>query len=158
MKIYCVRHGEAEEADINLERPLTECGRVGVEKLARFMGEAGLHVDHMLHSPKLRAVETAKLFARYLNADQINECATLLDEYNDVNPIIDMVPMWHGDTMLVGHLPFMYKLISGLVVQNADFYPIVNYPPGTVVCLDRYNDRWIISWVLNPSLIPGDTL
>lgn len=158
MKIYCVRHGEAEEADVHPERPLTEQGCVDVEKLARFMGEAGLHVDHMLHSPKLRAVQTAEIFARYLNADQVNECATLLDEYSEVGPILDMVPMWHGDTMLVGHLPFMYKLISGLVLQDPNNYPIVNYSPGTVICLDRYNERWVISWHLSPGLIPGDIL
>lgn len=156
MKIYCVRHGEAEESDVDPERPLTEHGVSDIESIARFMGEAGLHIDHMLHSPKLRAVQTAQIFASYLQADQVNECDTLLDEDNDIQLLVDMIPAWHGDTMLVGHLPYMYKLISALVLGQADFYPIVNYPPGTVVCLDRYdNERWIISWLLNPRLIPG---
>jgi phosphohistidine phosphatase len=156
MKIYCVRHGEAAESDVDSERPLTEQGTTDIESVARFMGEAGLHVDHMLHSPKLRAVQTAEIFAKYLKADQVNECASLLDEHNDVTPLVDMIPAWHGDTMLVGHLPFMYKLLSSLVLDQPDFYPIVNYPPGTVVCLDRYNnERWIISWLLSPQLVPG---
>lgn len=156
MKIYCVRHGEAEESDVDSQRPLTENGVTDIENVARFMGEAGLHIDHMLHSPKVRAVQTAEIFAKYLQADQVNECDTLLDEHNDVSPIVDMIPAWHGDTMLVGHLPYMYKLISALVLEQADFYPIVNYPPGTVICLDRYNtERWIISWLLSPQLVAG---
>ncbi len=155
MKIYCVRHGEAEESDVNPERPLTENGRSDIESVARFMGEAGLHIDHLLHSPKLRAIQTAEIFAKYLKADQVTECANLLDENNDVTPLVDMMPIWHGDIMLVGHLPFMYKLVSALVLGQQDFYPIVNYPPGTVICLDRYNDRCIISWLLHPQLVPG---
>ncbi|PHQ79708.1 MAG: phosphohistidine phosphatase SixA, partial [Coxiella sp. (in: Bacteria)] len=116
MKIYCVRHGQAEQPEVDPERPLTEKGQGDVESVARFMGEAGLHIDHMLHSPKLRAVQTADVFAKYLNAGQVNECASLLDEENDVDPLISMVPAWEGDTMLVGHLPFMYKLVSALVL------------------------------------------
>lgn len=155
MKIYCVRHGEAETPDVNPERPLTEQGYIDVERVARFMGEAGLHVDHMLHSPKQRAVETAKIFAKYLNADQVNECDSLLDEDNDVEPLVSMMPAWHGDTMLVGHLPFMYKFVSALVLNQQDYYPIVNYPPGTVICLDQYDSqRWVISWLLGPQLLP----
>lgn len=155
MKLYCVRHGEAEDGGVNEERALTESGREGIETIARFMGEAGLHIDHLLHSPKLRAVQTAEIFAKYLQADQVNECASLLDEENDVDPLVDMMPAWHGDTMLVGHLPFMYKLISAIVLDKQDYYPIVNYPPGTVICLDRYNnERWIITWMLNPQLVP----
>ena len=71
MKIYCVRHGEAQEVDVSPERPLTEKGTSDIESVARFMGEAGLHIDHLLHSPKLRAVQTAQIFAKYLKADQI---------------------------------------------------------------------------------------
>lgn len=156
MKLYCVRHGEAEESDINPERPLTEKGRADVENVARFMGESGLHLDCMLYSPKRRAVETALIFAKYLNAQQVTECMPLLDENNDVSPLVDMIPAWSQDTMLVGHLPFMYKLVSALVLGKTDYYPIVNYPPGTVICLDRYNDeRWIISWLLSPQMVPG---
>ena len=156
MKLYCVRHGEAETSDVNPERPLTEKGQIDVETVARFMGESGLHLDSLLHSPKTRAVETALIFAKYLNAEQVTECVPLLDEHHDISSLVDMIPMWSGDTMLVGHLPFMNQLVSALVLGKPDFYPIVNYPPGTVICLDRYNnERWIISWLLSPEMVPN---
>lgn len=155
MKLYCVRHGEAEESDINPERPLTEKGRMDIESVARFMGESGLHIDSLLYSPKKRAIETALIFAKYLKAEQVAECVPLLDEQRDVSPLVDMISIWSQDTLLVGHLPFMSRLISALVLGKSDDYPIVNYPPGTVICLDRYKDeRWIISWLLGPGMLP----
>ena len=154
MKIYCVRHGEAENADVDPERPLTEQGREGIEKIARYMGENNIHIDALMHSPKLRAIQTGEIFAKYLSAEQVNECVTLLDEMNDVQPLVEMIPSWDGDTLLVGHLPFMYKLVSELLVGDANYYPLVNYSPGTVICLEYYNnERWIINWLLNPGMV-----
>lgn len=156
MKLYCVRHGEAEDAAVNPERPLTESGKEGIEKVARYVGEAGVHIDYLMHSPKVRAVETAEIFSKFVEVGRPNECTELLDELHDVTPIIDMIPAWDSDTMLVGHLPFMNQLISTLVLNQPGFYPIVNYPPGTIICLERYEkERWIISWLLNPPIVPS---
>lgn len=155
MKLYCVRHGEAEESDVNPERPLTEKGQINIESVARFMGESGLHIDSLLYSPKKRAIETALIFAKYLKAEQVAECVPLLDEHKDISPVVDLISASSQDTMLVGHLPFMSRLVSALVLGKPDYYPIVNYPPGTVICLDRYkNERWIISWLLSPGMVP----
>lgn len=155
MKLYCVRHGTAENPEVDMERPLTEQGRQDVEKVAMTMGARGLHVDHLMHSPKLRAIQTAEIVARSLQAEHVSQCEQLLDEMNDVEPLVEMIDAWHEDTMLVGHLPFMHKLINALVLDDQHHEPIINYPPGTVVCLDRYNhDRWIISWLLSPDIVP----
>ncbi len=154
MKLYCVRHGEAESAHVDPDRPLTEMGKLDVEKMARYMGEVGLHIDYLMYSPKLRAVQTAEIFAKYLNATQVKQCQTLLDEMNEVEPLIEKLPAWHADTMLVGHFPFMHKLINALLERRVDTDPIFNCPPGTVICLERYNqDHWIITWLLNPQFV-----
>ena len=54
--------------------------------------------------------------------------------------------------MIVGHLPFIPRLVNALVLglEYADHPPIIDYPPGTVVCLEQHNRRWIIHWVLSP--------
>lgn len=157
MKLYCARHGAAENADVNPERPLTEMGRQAVENVACYMGSAGVHVDHLMHSPKLRAIQTADIFAHSLQAEHVNQCEHLLDETNAVEPLVEMIQVWQEDTMLVGHLPFMYQLVNALVLGRADVLPIVNYPPGTVICLDRYEPgRWIISWLLSPDIVPDN--
>ncbi|MCB1827487.1 MAG: phosphohistidine phosphatase SixA, partial [Coxiellaceae bacterium] len=72
----------------------------------------------------------------------------------NVLEFMDMVQTWTDDTLIVGHLPFMPRLISGLVMGNPDVYPIVNYPPAGIVCLQHFDQhRWIIQWILNPFLV-----
>jgi len=48
----------------------------------------------------------------------------------------------------------MLRLISGLVIGDTTLYPIVNYPPAGIVCLEKFNQtRWVIQWILNPKLL-----
>lgn len=154
MKLYCVRHGEAEPVDIDPERPLTAKGRQEVERVAYYLRDHGVKVLHIMHSTKLRAKQTATIFAKALMTEQVTECESILDEDADVSTLMEMIPTWTEDTLIVGHLPFMPRLISGLVMGNPNIYPIVNYPPAGVVCLEHFDqDRWIIQWILNPYLV-----
>jgi len=57
------------------------------------------------------------------------------------------------DTMVVGHLPFMAKLVSHLVTGD-DGQIHVAYQPGSVVCLELIEkDNWQINWMLRPELL-----
>ncbi len=156
MKLYCVRHGEAMPPEVDPDRPLTEQGRLEVLRVAAYLGHCDVKAVHILHSTKLRAKQTAEIFADALASGRIAECESILDEQNAVEPMVDMIKTWTDDTMLVGHLPFMPKLVSALVIGDSENYPIVNYPPGTVVCLDGHDqERWIIDWILQPQLVPN---
>ncbi len=154
MNLYCVRHGEAESADVDPERPLTENGRQEVERVANYLHGHDLKVAHVMHSTKLRAKQTAEIFAEAMMPGQVTECESILDEDANVMELMQMIPAWTDDTMIVGHLPFMPRLISGLLIGNPHIYPIVNYPPAGVVCLQHFDQhRWIIQWILNPFLV-----
>lgn len=154
MKLYCVRHGEAESADLDPQRPLTANGRADVEKIANHMRRVQIELIHVMHSPKLRAQQTAEIFAGILQSEHINVCDSILNAEAPVQPLVDMVQSWSEDTLIVGHLPFMYKFVSALVLNDENLFPIVNYPPGAVVCLEYYEaSRWIIKWVLCPSIV-----
>lgn len=50
-------------------RPLTEKGRLQSERLGAFLAGAGVRPDAILASPKVRAVETARLVAEPLGMD-----------------------------------------------------------------------------------------
>jgi len=68
--------------------------------------------------------------------------------------LMEMISTWTDDTLIVGHLPFMPRLISGLVMGDPDVYPIVNFPPAGIVCLEYFDQsHWIIQWILNPNLV-----
>lgn len=155
MKLYCVRHGHAEKvATRDGERPLTEQGREEVSKVANYLAYRKVHVSHIMYSSKLRAKETADILSNVIAMGSVTEQYDLLECDRSVTPLVEMIQSWDDDTMLVGHMPFMPKLISALILGN-DSYNILCFPPGTVVCLERYeNHRWILSWVLQPDLVP----
>ena len=156
MKLYCVRHGEAASAERDAERPLTEQGVNDVTRVAAYLANCDVKIAHVMHSTKLRAKQTATILSEALTPPQLTECASILDEQNAIEPMVEMIKTWTDDTMLVGHLPFMPRLVSALVIGDAENYPIVNYPPGTVVCLELYDQhRWIINWILGPQWVPA---
>jgi len=72
---------------------------------------------------------------------------------------LDAVSLWAGKLrsedglMLVGHLPFMAKLASMLVV-GAEQPMIFKFQNGGIVCLDRNaeNASWFIKWALMPNI------
>ena len=54
MKLYLMQHGEALREEEHPERPLTERGKEDVERVAAFLARAGIRVDQIRHSGKLR--------------------------------------------------------------------------------------------------------
>ena len=54
--------------------------------------------------------------------------------------------------MVVGHLPFMGRLVAHLVTGNAQA-SLVMFRPGAVACLERdSNGDWQLLWLLRPGL------
>jgi phosphohistidine phosphatase len=55
--------------------------------------------------------------------------------------------------MLVGHLPFLEKLTSYLVI-GSDEKPIFKFQNGGIMCLHKESDSqtWIIKWTLMPNI------
>jgi len=83
-KIIFVRHGESE-VNVNLSRssavdknPLTEKGRVAVEKMAENLSEK---IDALFASPVLRARQTAEILQKKLGNEIIFD--DLIKEYNN---------------------------------------------------------------------------
>jgi phosphohistidine phosphatase len=153
MKLYCVRHGEALCAPDDSARPLSERGLADITKMARHLHHCGVKPGHIMHSPRVRAVQTAQIMASILGVEHVTQCDNGLDGIDPVAQITEQVPHWHDDTMLVGHLPFMSKLVSALVMHEED-HAMVNFAAGSVVCLDEYEQhRWIVNWLLRPSMV-----
>jgi len=55
--------------------------------------------------------------------------------------------------MLVGHLPFMERLVSCLITGSPD-KSIIKFQTGGIVCLDQIekNGSWYIKWALMPKM------
>lgn len=153
MRLYLVQHGEACSKDVDPERPLTDQGLADVNRLAAFVGLAGICVQRVIHSGKLRAKQTAECLASAI-APSVELITSDDIDPNDAPNAFDMTGECQGqDTLIVGHLPFMAKLMSHLLVGDEN-HLITAFQPGSMVCLqsDEHN-HWQICWMIRPELL-----
>jgi phosphohistidine phosphatase len=150
MKLYLVRHGRYVPIDVSMSCPLSLEGQAEIKRLASYLVKLKLRVPKVYHSTKLRAQQTAKILADSVNEGQCDLLEGL--EPNDRTlPILQKINTWSHDTMLVGHLPFVGILTRELLAVGNEI-DLVNYEPGTIVCLANENGEWKIDWVLNSSM------
>jgi len=152
MRLYLVQHGDAVPEQLDPERPLSTTGRRDVEAVGRLLASAGTRPFRIAHSGKLRAQETAELLAAVLVPGIAPEVMGGLNPNDPVEPIARRIADWTSDVMLVGHLPFMGKLVAHLVAGEGR-KPIAAFVPGTVVCLEQGEaGHWAITWMVRPEL------
>jgi phosphohistidine phosphatase len=153
MKLYLVQHGEACAKDVNPDRPLTDQGTADVDRLAAFLKRAGVRVERVIHSGKLRAAQTAERLANALAPGVELESSGIINPNDNPQAFDWQSGSWDRDTLVVGHLPFMAKLVSHLLIEDED-RRITAWQPGSVVCLERSNDaHWQINWMIRPELV-----
>lgn len=143
MKLYLVRHGEAEMRAIDAERPLTDKGIEQVQRLAEHFVASSAKPDHIYHSGLVRARQTAEIIAHRLKVENVRKIAHL-DSADSVVPIQNEAEHWREDTVLVGHMPYMAELLLSLTNGQA----LIAFNPATGICLHKQKDeRWVVEWV-----------
>ena len=143
--VYLVRHGEAKPKDEDSERPLSEAGEDDVVRMAVWAAETGIHVAAIRHSGKLRAQQTAEIFADQLPDAFVPQAVSGLAPNDDVEPIAKQLQAEQGPIMLVGHLPFLERLASLLVTGDADA-PAVILDAGALLALAK-NENGCVRFV-----------
>ena len=116
MHLYFLRHGEADWPDWtgpDDERPLTGHGKKEVAKVAAFLKQLDLSVDHVVTSPLPRAKETARIVADRLHW-KLREDPILKPGFD--TPGLKRLLHKHAgsDLMLVGHEPDFTGAIRAL--------------------------------------------
>jgi phosphohistidine phosphatase len=153
MKLYLVQHGEASAKDVDPERPLTDRGMKDIDRLAMFLKHAGVQLDSVIHSGKLRAAQTAERLANMLAPGVELQASGIMNPNDNPKAFDWQSESWDKDTLIVGHLPFMAKLVSHLLIEDENRL-ITAYRPGSIVCLERISDaHWQIDWMLRPELL-----
>jgi len=153
MKLYLVQHGEAVSKEVDPERPLTEQGETDVARIAAFLMQSGIQIDRVIHSGKLRARQTAEILASVVTPKLKLETSGLLNPNDNPAAFDWQSESWNKDCLIVGHLPFMARLVSHLVVGNTES-TLTAFTPGSVVCLERIDDEhWQINWMIRPELL-----
>ena len=151
MKLYLVQHGDAVDRTVDPDRPLSEQGVHDVKAIAGVLRAAGIRVDRVWHSGKHRAGQTAAILAGVIAPSMTVEPVDGIRPNDAVAVFAEDADVWDQDTLVVGHLPFMARLVSLLVTGDPE-QQLVNYSPGSVVCLERRATHWIVSWMLRPDM------
>ena len=126
MNLYILRHGIAVEHgapgyENDDERPLTSKGESKVRMIAKAMKALEISFDIILSSPLVRARETAEIVAEALKAKKRLELTDTLAPQETSKPLIDHLNEQGevDDVLLVGHEPFLSRLISLLISGNS---------------------------------------
>ncbi|MGD8569161.1 MAG: phosphohistidine phosphatase SixA [Gammaproteobacteria bacterium] len=152
--LYLVQHGQAVSKDQDPDRPLSSQGESDVSRMAALLAAAGIVVDRIVHSGKTRAEQTAAILANSLSDSGTIEVVDGINPNDSVAAFADQVVGWNTPVMVVGHLPFMAKLVTRLAVPDRE-QPVVEYQPGTVVCMAPDDSgHWAIQWMVRPELLP----
>ena len=152
MKIYLVQHGDALAKDIDPDRPLSETGQLDVKLVASFL-VGRMEVSRVIHSGKTRAQQTAELLVGSVAGELPVEAIDGINPNDSVEAFAQQVMNWNENVLVVGHLPFMAKLVTWLVIDSVDV-SLVSYQPGSVVCLESAEDgHWQLQWMIRPELL-----
>ena len=147
--LYLVQHGEAKAEGEDPARPLTDSGQRVVERMAAWVSTAGIDVEQIRHSGKRRAEETAEIFARHLTVPRGVIKVEGLAPNDPVQPIAEALAREKNPIMFVGHLPFLSRLTSLLVLGDPE-RPIVRFTMGRVVGLSFQEGSWLLRCAIPP--------
>jgi len=153
MKLYLMRHGEALSADKDPEQGLTDNGKLNIQKVALQLHKNGVTFNHVLHSKKKRAQQTAGIMIQTIAPDITPVLHQHITPNDDPSLIIPEINSWDEDTLITSHLPFIPNLIT-LLTGIDSYLSAITFETGTVVCLEKTNHSgWGIKWSIAPSEI-----
>jgi len=153
VKLYLMQHGEAVWEEHDPTRPLTEKGRADVQRVVRYaVAHAGVRVDRIVHSGKLRARQTAEIWREHLPAAAITD-ANGLDPAASPDIWAERLVGETRDLVIVGHRPHLARLAGRLLCDDPD-REVVNVQNGGIVCLERSEQgTWSVRWAVTAEIV-----
>ena len=159
MLLYLVRHGKATSEQENPKRPLSKVGRQEVTQIAEYLKTKNIEVDAIWHSNKERAIETAHMIAEALERKELCEARDGFNPNDPVQKIGDeitgMAVSEDGQEglLIVGHLPFVAKLVSYLLTGNMTAR-LIEFQSAGVACLKADEEgKWSFEWAVHPGML-----
>jgi phosphohistidine phosphatase len=151
--VILVRHAKAVSTREDPSRPLSINGRQQAERMASWLAELSPEIDEIRHSGKRRAEQTASVFARRLKvgAARVREVSGMAPN-DSVDRVADELDSKELSLMLVGHVPFLGRLASRLLVGEADRLD-VRFADAGVVVLSRAAGGWQLVAVLSHEML-----
>ena len=151
MAIFLVQHGRCLSKEEDPRKGLSPRGDEQTRLIAGVAGNYEVPVKKIIHSGKKRARQTAELFREILGVDAQIEQASGISPMDDVVRFSGKI---HADDnlMVVGHLPFMERLVGYLTAGDKNCR-VCKFQNSGIVCLDSEKEGdWFIKWTLNPEI------
>lgn len=155
LELYLLRHAHAGDSTKwdgpDAERPLSPKGRRQAQRLGAFLAERGFAPDAIVTSPKLRARQTAELFADAIGiAVAVDERLGGPLDPDDIGAIAERAG--GNSVVLVGHDPDFSDLAAALT--GTEYLPMKK---GALVRIDMslpvQPNGGVLRWLLPPELI-----
>ena len=147
--IYFAQHGLAVDKADDPERPLSTAGVHQSKTIARTLQHSKTPIISVFHSEKLRALQTAEIFASTIKLSSTSAVEGLSPN-DDVTLLAQNLNINHA--LYVGHLPHLEKLVSYLVTGNANAN-IIKFQNSAGVCLEKSENHYQLKWYLTPELV-----
>ncbi|MBI4430945.1 MAG: phosphohistidine phosphatase SixA [Candidatus Omnitrophica bacterium] len=162
MQIYLMRHGEAFSPSEDSKRPLMEEGKRQVALVSRFLKDhSSVSVNEVWHSTKLRARQTAEIFAKEFGLTVPVEEVGNLEPDDNPELIMEDLASLTQSILIVGHMPHLSYLTSLLVFGRADAgsfefelasVAALSFEPGRGNPISS-GKSWSLQWMLGPALL-----
>lgn len=150
MHIFLIQHGKTISKEKDPERPLSIQGKKHTKRAASFLRSHGFLMDEIWHSNKLRAKQTAEIIGKKLLCKEIKERDDLAP-LDPVKKIAEKLQKYEGNLAISGHLPFLEKLVSLLLI-GSEKESIIKFQNSGIVCLKR-NEHWSVVWSVVPNIL-----
>ena len=152
MELFLVQHAESKPKEEDSERSLTEAGVAAARRMADWAARVGVRIDHIRHSGKTRAAQTASILGERLTPKTGVQAVPGINPLDDPAPLAEELQSQAEPLMLVGHLPFLSRLAGSLLAGDPD-RQVVKFENTGLVCLQRTEGVWSLSWVMLPRLL-----
>lgn len=162
MELFVLRHGKAvphgspEYAEN--ERPLTADGIEEMELIAKAFPELRVNPKRIVSSPFIRARQTAEIAAKKFSAAERIDFSEYLTPEADAGAFFEELlksPDVPESMMLVGHEPYLSKLISMLTTGRQDAGLDMKKAGLARLEVDewKFGKSAVLNWLLTPKLL-----
>ena len=150
MALFLVQHGKSLPKEKDPDQGLSKEGMAETKIMADLAAENNVQVMRIIHSGKKRALQTAEIFVKTIEPEAGISKAAGLAPLDDVTIFASTLNS-EEDIMVVGHLPFMERLVSYLVAGLTE-QTVIKFQNSGIICLenDDASEPWYIRWALFP--------
>jgi phosphohistidine phosphatase len=152
MQLYLVQHGAAKSEAEDSQRRLTVEGEETVNCMADYLAALKLRIDRIEHSDKERARQTAQIMAARLHPSEGTRQVAGMAPNDSIEPGRQRLQSEPCSLMIVGHLPYLSRLLSALLLGVQQDRTLVTFQMSGVVHVDRdgmASGAWVGYWFQN---------